>query len=176
MKCQRKASPYSACFASRSCARFSPTTETPASTSAAMSPSATYFVAATTVTAGPTCSCTSARRARTCSGDSTDHSLHAAGEAVAAVGEEKLRVISRADVDPVDAVHACGPERALRGRPEIESALAGEVGVEAVGDRGPDLVAAGADRGSDHGSLLARPQRLHPRLDDALRQAAPAGV
>ena len=24
MKCQRKASPYSACFASRSCARFSP--------------------------------------------------------------------------------------------------------------------------------------------------------
>ena len=39
MKCQRKASPYSACFASRSCARFSPTTVIPASTSTAMSAS-----------------------------------------------------------------------------------------------------------------------------------------
>ena len=33
MKCQRNASPYSACFASRSWARFSPTTVTPASAS-----------------------------------------------------------------------------------------------------------------------------------------------
>ena len=50
MKCQRNASPYSACFRSRSCARFSPTTSTPASTSTAMSASETYFVAATIVT------------------------------------------------------------------------------------------------------------------------------
>ena len=54
MKCQRNASPYTACFASRSWARFSPTTSIPASTSTAMSSSETYFVAATTVTPAPT--------------------------------------------------------------------------------------------------------------------------
>ena len=54
MKCQRNASPYSACLASRSCTRFSPTTSIPASASTAKSASGTYFVAATTVTPGPT--------------------------------------------------------------------------------------------------------------------------
>ena len=50
MKCQRNASPYSACLRSRSCARFSPTTSTPASASIAISSTETYFVATTTVT------------------------------------------------------------------------------------------------------------------------------
>ena len=56
MKCQRNASPYAACLAARSWARFSPTTSTPASARIAMSCSATYFVAATIVTAGPSSS------------------------------------------------------------------------------------------------------------------------
>ena len=51
MKCQRNASPKAACLASRSWARFSPTTSTPASTSGERS--STYFVAATIVTPGP---------------------------------------------------------------------------------------------------------------------------
>ena len=54
MKCQRNALPWAACFAARSWARFSPTTVTPASASAAIASTSTYFVAATTVTAGPT--------------------------------------------------------------------------------------------------------------------------
>ena len=56
MKCQRKASPYAACFASRSWARFSPIVSMPASASVARSSTETYFVAATTVTLGPTSS------------------------------------------------------------------------------------------------------------------------
>ncbi len=54
MKCQRKSSPNRSCFASRSCARFSPTTSTPASARTAISSTDTYFVAATIVTPGPT--------------------------------------------------------------------------------------------------------------------------
>ena len=47
MKCQRKASPWAACLRSRSWARFSPTTSTPAAARTPMSSSETYFVAAT---------------------------------------------------------------------------------------------------------------------------------
>ncbi len=54
MKCQRKLSPWSACLAARSWRRFSPTTSTPASASTPRSSALTYFVAATTVTPGPT--------------------------------------------------------------------------------------------------------------------------
>ena len=53
MKCHRNALPYRACFASRSCARFSPTTSMPASASTPSSSTETYFVAATTVTPEP---------------------------------------------------------------------------------------------------------------------------
>ena len=58
MKCQRNALPYSACLAARSWARFSPTTSIPASASTAISSRATYLVAATMVTAGPSSSFT----------------------------------------------------------------------------------------------------------------------
>ena len=53
MKCHRKASPWRACLAARSCARFSPTTSIPASASAPRSSGSTYLVAATIVTSGP---------------------------------------------------------------------------------------------------------------------------
>src|SRR5205085_12283491 len=118
MKCQRKASPYSACLASRSCARFSPTTVTPAAASAPMSANATYFVAATTVTFAPTCSWTRLRRAPISSGDSTDDSLNTPRAPVAAVGEEELRVVARAEVEPVDTVDARSAQLPLCGRPE----------------------------------------------------------
>src|SRR6476646_10505474 len=159
MKCQRKASPYSACLASRSWARFSPTTVTPASASDPMSASETYFVAATTVTSGPTCRCTSVRRERICSGDSTDHSLHAAGAAIAAVGEEELGVVARAEVEAVDATHARPAKRSFGSGPEIELAVVRQVGVEELRHLRPYLVATRADRRADHGRLLARPER-----------------
>src|SRR5262249_37619574 len=131
MKCQRNASPYTACFASRSCARFSPTTSTPASARTAISSSATYFVAATTVTPGPTCSRTRAYRSRSSAGDSTDPALEAAPLALAALGEEERLVAARAEIDAVDPLDAGAPERALAGGPEVEDAVAREVGVEA---------------------------------------------
>src|SRR4051812_23650276 len=120
MKCQRNASPYSACFASRSCARFSPTTVTPASSSAVICASGTYFVAATIVTAGPTSACTRSKRARISGGDGTDHALHAAGEPVAAMREEELRMVARAEVEPFDTLDARPPEGPLGGAPEVE--------------------------------------------------------
>src|SRR5947209_12871628 len=137
MKCQRNASPYSACFASRSCARFSPTTWTPASTSAAISRSGTYFVAATTVTAGPTSAWRRANRSRITSGDGTDHPLHPAGAAVAPVREEELWVVACAELDPLDAFDAGLPQRPLRGAPEVELPVDRQIVVEELGHLGP---------------------------------------
>src|SRR4051812_26851803 len=130
MKCQRNASPYSACFASRSWARFSPTTVTPASTSAAISGSETYFVAATTVTFGPTSACTRASRSRITSGDGTDHPLDAAGPAVAPVREEQLGVVAGAERNALDARDPGCAERALGRTPEVELAIHRQVVVE----------------------------------------------
>src|SRR4029079_108568 len=102
--CPRKASPSSPCFASRSCARFSPTTGIPASASTAKSATLTYFVAATIVTAGPTAALTRSNRSRSSAGDSTDDPLDAAPRAAAAVREEELLVAACAEVDALDGV------------------------------------------------------------------------
>ena len=114
MKCQRKVSPYTACFASRSCARFSPTTSTPAWASTPMSSTDTYFVAATTVTSGPT----SARIARTARGSSHGRRRSSPGGRsgrVAAVREEELRVAAGAEIRALDVLDAGGAKRPLGG-------------------------------------------------------------
>src|SRR3954449_11020382 len=122
MKCQRKASPWHSCFAWRSWARFSPTTSTPASASAARSSSATYFVAATTVTSGPTSSRMRSYRSRISAGDVGDHSLSAGAAGVAPVREERLGLTGGAAVEAVDALDSRAVERALGARPEVEVA------------------------------------------------------
>src|SRR3954462_5385392 len=104
MKCQRKASPYSACLRSSSCARFSPTTSTPASTRTAMSASETYFVAATIVTCSPTSARMRADAVRTASGDVADHPLPAGDAGIAAVGEV-LVVAGGAHIGTLDRSH-----------------------------------------------------------------------
>src|ERR1044072_7570319 len=120
MKCQRKRSPWRACFAARSCARFSPTTSTPASASAPMSSAATYLVAATMVTAGPSSPPMRSKLARTVSADKAKHALPPGDPVVAPVREEALRGARRAEVDAVDA-HAAGrAERPLGRAPEVE--------------------------------------------------------
>src|SRR5258705_5049285 len=136
MKCQRNASPYSACFASRSCARFSPTTVMPASTSAAMPASGTYFVAATTVTFGPTSAWMRANRSRITSGDGTDHSLDTAGAPVAPVREEQLREVARAEIDSFDTLDTGAVQRSLGRSPEVELPVYGQVVVEQPGHLG----------------------------------------
>src|SRR6476620_8299757 len=178
MKCQRNASPYSAFFASRSCARFSPTTRTPASWSAAISGSVTYFVAATTVTSGPTCSCTRSSRSRINSGEGTDHSLDAAREAVAPVREDKIRVVASAEVDAVDPLDARLAERALRRAPKVEPAVNRQVVVEERRHLRPDLVAARPDRRShDCRETLWRAgaKGLDAGGDDPFGEPPPAG-
>src|SRR4051812_31950916 len=168
MKCHRNVSPYSACFASRSCARFSPTTVTPASASTAMSSSRTYLVAATTVTFGPTSACTRASRSRISSGDRTEHSLDAAVAAAPPVREEEVLVAPRADVDAVDARDARSTERTFGSGPQVETPADGQVAVEEAGDLATHLVAARADRRADDRCGLAVAERRDPRVDDAL--------
>src|SRR5436190_102303 len=130
MKCQRKRSPYRACFVSRSCARFSPTTSTPASARTPMRSAETYFVAATTVTPSPTSSRIRSYRSATSSGDICDDPLNAPRLAVATVREEEVGVARCADVEPLDADAAGVAERPLGGGPEIEPAHADDVGPE----------------------------------------------
>ena len=80
----------------------------------------TSFVAATTVTDGPTAACTWAKRLRILSGESTDHPLHPARAPVAAVREEQLRVVAGAQVDALDPFDPGGEEGALGSAPEVE--------------------------------------------------------
>jgi len=85
MKCHRNCGPYRSCLAWRSCARFSPTTSTPASASRPSSSTATYFVATTTVTSGPTSSLMRAYRSRSSSIDVGNDSLASGLRVIAAV-------------------------------------------------------------------------------------------
>src|SRR5579871_3930522 len=120
MKCQRNASPYSACFSSRSCARFSPTTVMPAATRMAMSGSETYFVAATTVTRSPTCARTAASRSAMRSGDSTEHPLDAPLATASPVREEEILVTAGAQVDALDRGDTGAAQDPFGGAPQIE--------------------------------------------------------
>src|SRR3954470_457098 len=123
MKCQRNASPYSACLRSSSCARFSPTTSTPASTSTAMSASETYFVAATIVMCSPTSARMRSYASRTASGDVADHPLPAGDAGVTAV-REVFVVTGGAHVCALDRRDARVTQDALRDGPEVEVASA----------------------------------------------------
>src|SRR3954451_24643246 len=180
MKCHRNASPYSACFASRSCARFSPTTSMPASASTAMSATETYFVAATTVTRSQTSSRTRAYRARTSSGEIADHPLTTGDAAVAPVREEPVGVTRGAKVDALDVVDARGAKRELRRTPEVEIASTRDVAAEAlpicVPDVVADLVTAWADAGTDCRANAPAPDRRDSRIDDSLQQPEPPSM
>src|SRR5262245_23262314 len=151
----------------------------PASASAGMSSTETYFVAATIVTSGPTSSRTRASRSAIGSADKAKDALCAARPARAALTEEQIGVAARAEIEPVDARGACVARRSLGRGPEVEDAAADDVVPEARLVRAchlvPHLVAARADRGTyDRGE--ARPEDLRRRLDDPVEQAAPAGV
>src|SRR5919198_4036442 len=180
MKCQRKASPYSACFASRSCARFSPTTSTPASARTAMSDTDTYFVAATMVTFGPTSSRIRAYCSRTSSGDITDHSLSPRHAAVTPVREEVVAVARRAQVDPLDCRDARFAQGSFGRRRNVEVSPANHVGAEpraiCLADVLADLVAARSDPWPDHRLGHARAKRCHAGAGDPFQQPEPAGV
>src|SRR3954451_20046000 len=169
MKCQRNASPYSACLRSSSCARFSPTTSTPASTSTAMSASETYFVAATIVTCSPTSARMRSYAARTASGDVADHPVPAGHAGVTAV-REVLVVAGGAHVCALDGRHARVAQDTLGDGPEVEVASAHCLAAEAVAvgrrDVVADLVTAWADPRADGGAKCTRAECCDPRLDD----------
>src|SRR4051794_16888142 len=180
MKCQRKASPCSACFTARSCARFSPTSSIPASASTPRSSGATYLVAATIVTSAPSSARIRSWFARTVSADKAKHALPAGDPVVAAVREEPLRRARRAEVDPVDARAAGGAKGAFGGAPEVELAVAHEPEAERATKRRrhllAHLVAAGADPGPDDGAHEAAAECLHAGRGDAAEQPAPTRV
>src|SRR5437868_13678399 len=133
-----------------------------------MSSSETYFVAATTVTRGPTSSAMRSYRGRIAAGsrDVRDHSLAARAAEVAAMGEEPLAVAGGAGVEPVDMRAAGGAERALDARPQIKPSADGDVGAERLprrpGHLFSHLVAARSDRGADDSRELPRPECAHP--------------
>ena len=171
MKCQRNASPYSACFASRSCARFSPTTVMPASTSAAMPASADVL------------------RRRDDRHRRADLRLDAREARADLVRRRHRSPLARRAAQPSrrcekksSGCRACRGRRArparrrrdaARVRPPTRDrvAVARQVGVVAGRHLRPDLVAARADRRPDHRGLSARrraprhPPRRHPRRE-----------
>src|SRR5919201_6066608 len=102
MKCQRNASPYRACFASRSWARFSPTTSIPASSRAPRSSAATYLVAATIVTSGPSSALMRSKLEPTVSADNCDDALGSTRPPHPPFGEEQIGVAGGAEVEPLD--------------------------------------------------------------------------
>src|SRR3954447_15559688 len=179
MKCQRNASPYSACLRSSSCARFSPTTSTPASTSTAMSASETYFVAATIVTRSPTSSRMRSYAARTASGDVADHPLSPGDAGVTAV-REVLAVAGGAHVCTLDRRHARVVQDPLGDGPEVEVASAHGLGAEAVAVGRRDVVAhfvtARPDPRSDGGGKCTVAECGDPPLDDPCEEPEPARV
>ena len=178
MKCQRKASPWAACLASRSCALFSPTTSIPASARTAISPTETYFVAATIVTSGPTSSLTRASRSRTCSAEKANDALCAARPSRAALGEEEVWAAGRAEVDSLDiggsGALAAIPRRS-RGRAFRRARRGAEPLAERAGHVLSNLVTTGADRRSNDCRQPAA-QLLCCGRDDSVQEAAPAGV
>src|SRR6476646_7183773 len=112
----------------------------PASARAAMSSSDTYFVAATTVTSGPTSALICLNRVRICSEDVGNHPLTACASRVAPVREEQVRVAGRAEIGALDVGDARGVQRALGGGPQVEPAVAEDVGAVPVAERPRDLV------------------------------------
>src|SRR6266545_326572 len=167
------------CFATRSCARFSPTTSTPTAARTCISSIETYFVAATMVTDGPTSALIRSYRSRTSSGDTREHSLYAARLPVAAMGEEQFRVARRAEVEALDARDARIPQRQFRRTPQIESAvtqdLAPETRAERVGDVVSHVVATRTDRRAHRGCERSTERRSRA-LDDSRQQPAPTDV
>src|SRR6266508_5241662 len=143
-----------------------------------MSSTETYFVAATTVTSGPTSALIRSYRSRTSSGDKADHPLPAREALVPAVGEEELRPARRAEIHPLDP-RACRPQRALRRRPQVDVAATDDVAAEAAHERlrhlRTDLVAAWSDSRTDDGDDVAA-DRCNRRLEDPVEEASPAGV
>src|SRR5262249_52025988 len=163
---------------SRSCARFSPTTATPASASSESSSIDTYFVATTTVTLSPTSSRTRSYRSRSASADVGNDSLTAGASVVAAVREEAVDVARSADVETAHALAACCSQRALGGCPEIELPVAHDVLAERLLERArdlvPHLVATRTDARADRRGEPVRPDRADTGGDDPREEAAPA--
>src|SRR3954447_3588288 len=94
--------------------------------------------------------------------------------------EEPLALARRAEIRPVDTLDAGGAQCALGRGPEIEPSVADDVVAERLAERGrhlfPDLVAAGADAGTDRRSAAGRDESAQAGAYDPGEQAAPACV
>ena len=141
-----------------------------------MSASETYLVAATTVTAGPTADCTSSKRARIWSGDSTEHPLCTSRAAASPVREEELGMTLRAEISAFDRLDTGRPQGALGRRPEVQPSLDGEVGVEESRNLVAHLVTARTDCRAEDRRLCARPERRDARGDDPFGEPSPTRV
>src|SRR5829696_2663015 len=179
MKSQVNRSPCASCFASRSCARFSPTSSIPASARAGRSPASTYLTAASISMSGPICSRTDSSLRRTRSGSiAHDDARLAAGHAsVAAVGKVELRLAAGAPVHVLDVrdpgrLELCGDDHAQVEHPRGGGSFdAGERIEHLVAD----LVAAAPDAWPDSRDGW-RGEACERLLDNPAGQRAPAAV
>ena len=134
MKCQRNASPYSACFASRSCARFSPTTVDAGLGERRHVGERDVLRRRDDrhVRRRPR-ACTRASRSRIAAQATAPITPWTPrARPVAAVREEELRVVSACRGRPARPRSTpARAQRALGRRPEVEDAVARQVGVEA---------------------------------------------
>src|ERR687895_633553 len=179
MKSHVKRSRCASCLASRSWARFSPTSSMPASARAGRSAASTYFVAASTSTSGPIRSRTRSRLRRTVSASiQHDHARLAPGEAVVAtVREVEVGVAAGAAVEVLDLCDAGDGEPGVDHLAQVEHAPVGGAPdvLELREHLGADLVAAPSDAGAHGGGRWAL-EPLDRLLDDAAREWAPAAM
>src|SRR5512134_1970294 len=151
MKSQVNRSRCDSCFESRSCARFSPTSSTPACASAGRSLAATYFVAARISTSGPTWSRTRSRLRRMASASIQHHQprLAAGQPPVATMREEEVGMAARAKVEVMHLGDSRCGQLAVDHRAQVEHAAVGHVleSGEGLEHLGAYLVAAAADPG-----------------------------
>src|SRR5215208_1087764 len=114
------------------------------------------------------------------SGDTCEHSLDAARLAVAAVGEEEVCATRRAEVEAIDAGHACFVQSCLGRAPEIELPLLNDPGAKArakrVGDVLAHVVATRPDARPDSGRELATAEDVDGVSQDPVDETAPADV
>src|SRR6266513_1619863 len=106
------------------------------------------------------------KRSRISAGDGTDHTLHPAREAVAAMREEELGMVAGAEIDTLHALDAGTPERPFGGPPQIEVPVGDQIILVEARHFGADFVTARPDRRPDDRRLPRVSQRGHAGCDD----------
>src|SRR4051812_3324321 len=184
MKSQLKSSRCASCFATKSWARFSPTSSTPASARTGSSSAGTYLIAAQ-ISTSPMRSRTDSRLLRiraasrplNCSGTQHQPGLPPRDAGIATVREVQILPAARAAVEVLDLLDAAGAQLVLGDDPQVEHpALGGAVDVLELGAHLVAHLVAAASDPRPHGGRGGLVEHRQRPPDDSAGQAAPAAV